>query len=58
MAAKYSIPQVYSDYREMIAHGDLNAVIVATSDDTHYEITLEALGAGQWSPWGFRSTHD
>src|SRR6185295_11043661 len=46
MATKYSIPQVYSDYREMIAHGDLNAVIVATPDDLHYEITLHALGAG------------
>jgi predicted dehydrogenase len=46
MAAKYSISQVYSDYREMIAHGDLNAVIVATPDDLHYEITLHALGAG------------
>jgi len=46
MAAKYSIPQVYSDYREMIAHGDLNAVIVSVPDDRHYEITMEALGAG------------
>ncbi|MEP7356207.1 MAG: Gfo/Idh/MocA family oxidoreductase [Anaerolineales bacterium] len=46
MAAKYSIPQVYDDYREMMAHGGLDAVIVATPDDLHHEITLHALGAG------------
>src|SRR5437763_16585958 len=46
MAAKYSVPHVFTDYREMIAHGDLNALIVATPDDLHYEITMQALSAG------------
>jgi predicted dehydrogenase len=46
MAAKYAIPQVFTDYREMIAQGGLDAVIVVTPDDTHYEITMHALGAG------------
>ena len=31
MAAKYSIPQVYTDYREMFGQGKLDAVVVAAS---------------------------
>ena len=46
MAAKYSVPQVFTDYREMIAHGNLNALIVAAPDDQHYEIALHAIAAG------------
>ena len=46
MAAKYKISQVYTDYREMIAQGGLDAVVVITSDDTHYEIVMAALDAG------------
>jgi len=46
MAAKYGVPQVFTDYREMIAHGNLDAVIVAAPDDQHYEMTMQALAAG------------
>ena len=46
MAQKYAIPQVYSDYREMIARGDLQALVVSTPDDLHYQITMDALDAG------------
>ena len=45
-AAKYSIPQVYTDFREMLAQGRLDAVFVAAPDDLHSEITLAALDAG------------
>ena len=45
MAEKYAIPQVFTDYREMIAHGNLQALVVVTPDDLHYPITMAALDA-------------
>jgi predicted dehydrogenase len=45
LAAKYAIPHVFTDYREMIAHGNLQALIVVTPDDLHYPITMAALDA-------------
>jgi predicted dehydrogenase len=46
LAGKFDIPHVFTDYREMIAHAGLNALVVATPDDTHFPITMEALDAG------------
>jgi predicted dehydrogenase len=46
MAAKYEIPQVFTDYEEMVRMGNLDAVIVAVPDDLHYPITMAALDAG------------
>lgn len=46
MAAKFGVPRVFTDYREMFAHGDLEAVIIATPDDQHHAMTLAALEAG------------
>jgi predicted dehydrogenase len=46
MAKKYGIPLVFTDYREMIEKGDLDAVIVSTPDDLHYPMTMDALDAG------------
>src|SRR5690349_24791763 len=46
LAAKYAVPQVFTDYRQMIEHGKLDAVVVATPDDTHYAIVIAALDAG------------
>ncbi|MBN1639734.1 MAG: Gfo/Idh/MocA family oxidoreductase [Anaerolineae bacterium] len=46
MAAKYGIPLVFADYRDMIATGGLDAVIVSTPDDLHYPMTMAALDAG------------
>jgi predicted dehydrogenase len=46
LAAKHEIPLVFTDYREMIAKGDLDAVLVVTPDDLHYPIVMEALAAG------------
>ncbi len=42
-AAKYGIPQVFTDYEEMFALPGLDAVIIATPDDLHYPMTLAAL---------------
>ena len=46
LARKYGIPDVFTDYREMIERGGLDALIVAVPDDLHYDITMKALAAG------------
>jgi predicted dehydrogenase len=46
MAQKYDIPNVYTDYRELIEKVDLQAVVVAVPDDLHYPMTMDALDAG------------
>jgi predicted dehydrogenase len=46
MARKYSIPRVFTDYREMIASGGLDAVMIAAPDDLHFPIAMCALDAG------------
>lgn len=46
LAAKFNIPQVFTDYREMIEKGGLDALIVGSPDDLHHEIVLLALQAG------------
>lgn len=46
LAQKFAIPAIYSDYREMIEKGNLDAVVVATPDDLHYPMVMVALDAG------------
>lgn len=46
MARKYGIPQIFTDYREMVERGKLHALIVAAPDDLHYPMTMDALDAG------------
>ena len=46
IASKYSIPQVFTDYHELIGKGDVQALVVATPDDVHYPVTMAALDAG------------
>ena len=46
VAAKYDIPQIYDDYRQMIDTAKLDALVVASPDDLHYEMTMYALDAG------------
>ena len=46
MAKKYEIPCVFTDYREMIEKGDLQAIVIVTPDDLHYPMTMDALDAG------------
>ncbi|MBX3064139.1 MAG: Gfo/Idh/MocA family oxidoreductase [Anaerolineae bacterium] len=45
MAQKYGIASVYTDYREMIDKGGLDAVLIVVPDNLHYEMTLYALDA-------------
>lgn len=44
-ASEYGITNLYSDYRELIARDDVDAVIVATSTDTHAEVSIAAAKA-------------
>lgn len=46
MAAKYHIPSVFTEYRDMIEHAGLHSVVVNTPDDLHYPMTMAALDAG------------
>jgi predicted dehydrogenase len=46
IAKKYNIPKVFTDYQAMIQQGGLDAIVVATPDDLHYEIAMQALDAG------------
>jgi len=46
MAAKYNIPKAFTDYHHMINLGGLDAVLIGTPDDLHYEMTMQSLSAG------------
>jgi predicted dehydrogenase len=46
VADRFGVPKVYTDYREMIASGDLDAVVVAAPDDLHHPMALAAREAG------------
>ena len=46
MAAQYNC-KAYTDYKELIADKDLDAVIVAATNTTHAEMTIAALQAGK-----------
>lgn len=46
MAEKYQIPQVFSDYHEMIGRSGIEAVVVSVPDDLHYAVSVAAIGAG------------
>ncbi len=43
MAEKYRIPAVFTDYRQMLADCPLDAVALATPDDTHFDIAMAVL---------------
>ena len=46
IADKYGVPQVFTDYRQMIDSKTCDAVIISTPDDTHYEMVMAVLDAG------------
>jgi predicted dehydrogenase len=45
IAEKYGIPHVFTDYRELIAQGGLDALVVLTPDDLHHPVVMDALAA-------------
>lgn len=47
VAAEEGIPEVYSDYREMLAKAPIDAVAIVTPDFAHCEIAVAAAEAGK-----------
>lgn len=47
VAAHFRIPEVYADYRELVARDDIDAVVAAVPDPLHREIAIAALRAGK-----------
>jgi predicted dehydrogenase len=46
VAASWSIPRHFTDWTAMLDSGELDAVIVASPNESHYEITMAALERG------------
>lgn len=46
LADKFAIPHVYADYRQMVEEARLDAVVISSPDETHYEIAMAAFDAG------------
>lgn len=47
VAKKYNIPHVYTDYNELLANQDVQAVSICTWNNSHAEISIAALKAGK-----------
>lgn len=45
-ADRWQIPYVFTEYQALIDSGACDAVIIATINDTHYDISMAAIGAG------------
>src|SRR5258707_10983465 len=45
-ATRWNVPSAYTDYRQMLDSSNLDALIVASANDSHHPITLAALDAG------------
>jgi predicted dehydrogenase len=46
LAGKYGVPAVFTDYRAMYERAGLDGVVVATPDDLHHPMTMDALDRG------------
>src|SRR6266568_5040369 len=46
LAQKYHIPRTFTDYKELLASGLCEAVIVAITNDAHYPVTMVVLDHG------------
>ncbi|MCU1518234.1 MAG: putative oxidoreductase, partial [Pseudarthrobacter sp.] len=46
VAGRYGIPLVYTDYRDMVNAGNLDAIVIVAPDEMHLPITMDALDAG------------
>lgn len=47
LAQRWNAPHVFTDYREMLALGELDMVIIAAPNALHCQITLDAAAAGK-----------
>lgn len=46
VAARHGISAVFTDYREMIERGNLDAIVIVARDELHHPITMDAIDAG------------
>jgi predicted dehydrogenase len=46
IAAKFGIPQVFANHRDLIARAGVEAVVISVPDDLHYAMTMDVLDAG------------
>ena len=46
LGRQYAIKQLFTSWQELIASGEIDAIIVATPDQNHHEVTMAALKAG------------
>lgn len=46
-ADKYNIPNVYTDYRELLNNSEIDAISICTWNNSHAEISIAALKAGK-----------
>jgi len=46
-AAKYGAPQAFEDYDDLLARGDVDALVLATPIGLHYEQAVKAIEAGK-----------
>src|SRR4030095_8515278 len=46
MARDFRIPRVFTDYREMLAHSDLDAVSLTTPTNVHLDMAYDAFSRG------------
>jgi len=47
-AARHGVPRATTDYRAMYAMADVEAVIICTPPDSHYNLVIDALAAGKF----------
>jgi predicted dehydrogenase len=47
VAREYDIPQVFTDYRDLLALKDVDVITIATPDHLHYPMALDAIAAGK-----------
>jgi len=47
LSDKFNIPNRFTDYREMLANVELDAVVIATPTNTHLDIALDCLSYGR-----------
>jgi len=46
LANKFGVKKTFTDYRQMLEAGNLDAVIICTPEDQHYPMTMAALDVG------------
>ncbi len=47
LTAELNIETAFSDYAQLLEHGDLQAVVISSATDTHAQIIMEAAAAGK-----------